>query len=164
MDSKNSKKTKEKISPEIFKAYDIRGIYPHQLNEGAAGLIGKAFVEYLKPKQIVIGRDMRLSSESLWRSLSRGIIETGVDVIDIGLCSTDALYFAVGKFGYDSGIMITASHNPPEYNGMKMCRREAVPLSGKEGIEQIKEIINNTDFPLSEKRGKCSYLSIPSVS
>ncbi|MDH4222556.1 MAG: phosphomannomutase/phosphoglucomutase [candidate division Zixibacteria bacterium] len=148
------------INPEIFKAYDIRGIYPEQLNEETAFLIGKAFVEYLKPKHIVIGRDMRLSSEALYRSLSRGILEAGVDVIDIGLCSTDALYFAVGKFEYDSGIMITASHNPPEYNGMKMCKKEAVPLSGKEGIDQIKDIIFNNDFSTSGKNGVIKKINI----
>jgi len=142
-----------KVNPAIFKAYDIRGVYPRELNEDVAYLIGKAFVRYLKPKEVVIGRDMRLSSEALWNSLTRGITQAGSDVIDIGLCSTDALYFTVGKFRCDSGIMITASHNPTEYNGMKMCRKEAVPLSGKEGIEQIKDIIFKEDFSISKKRG-----------
>lgn len=142
-----------KVNPEIFKAYDIRGVYPEQLNEEGAYLIGKAFVRYLNPAEVVIGRDMRLSSEALWKSLSQGITQTGADVVDIGLCSTDALYFTVGKFEYDAGIMITASHNPSEYNGMKMCRKEAVPLSWKEGIEQIKDIILKRDFTISEKKG-----------
>lgn len=142
-----------KVNPVIFKAYDIRGVYPRELNDEVAYLVGKAFVQYLKPKDVAIGRDMRLSSETLFGNLARGITETGVDVIDIGLCTSDALYFAVGKFGYDSGIMITASHNPPEYNGMKMCRKEAVPLSGKEGIEQIKEIINKGDLTISREKG-----------
>jgi phosphomannomutase len=122
------------VNPVIFKAYDIRGIYPGELNEEAAYLIGKAFVKHLKPEEVVLGKDMRLSSEALKNSLVQGITESGSDIIDIGLCSTDALYFTVGKFGYDSGIMITASHNPKDYNGMKMCKKEAVPLSGKEGI------------------------------
>lgn len=142
-----------KINPGIFKAYDIRGVYPQELNDEIAYLIGKAFVEYLKPREVAIGRDMRLSSEALFESLARGITQAGADVIDIGLCSTDALYFTVGKFRYDSGIMITASHNPPEYNGMKMCRKEAVPLSGKEGIVQIKEIIDKGNLTVSRKRG-----------
>jgi phosphomannomutase len=143
-----------KINPSIFKAYDIRGIYPKELNDDIAYLIGKAFVRYLNPRMVVIGRDMRLSSDTLFKSLARGITEAGADVIDIGLCTSDALYFTVGKFGYDFGAMITASHNPPEYNGIKMCREEAVPLSGKEGIEQIKEIILKRDFSNPEKKGE----------
>ena len=142
-----------KINPSIFKAYDIRGIYPKELNDDIIYLIGRAFVQYLKPRTVVIGRDMRLSSDALFKSLSTGITETGADVIDIGLCTSDALYFTVGKFGYDSGAMITASHNPPEYNGIKMCKQEAVPLSGKEGIEQIREIIAKGDFPAPGKKG-----------
>ena len=142
-----------KINPSIFKAYDIRGIYPQELNDDLAYLIGKAFVSYLKPREVVIGRDMRLSSDALFKCLSTGITEAGADVIDIGLCTSDALYFAVGKFGYDSGVMVTASHNPAEYNGIKMCRKEAVPLSGKEGIEQIREIIVKRDFPTAGKEG-----------
>lgn len=142
------------INPSIFKAYDIRGIYPNELNNDVAYLIGKAFVRYLNPRMVVIGRDMRLSSDALFKSLARGITEAGADAIDIGLCTSDALYFTVGKFGYDFGAMITASHNPPEYNGIKMCREEAVPLSGKEGIEQIKEIILKRDFSNPEKKGE----------
>ena len=143
-----------KVNPAIFKAYDIRGIYPGELDEEVAYLIGKAFVKHLKPDEVVLGRDMRLSSETLRNSLVQGITESGSDVIDIGLCSTDALYFIVGKFGYDSGIMITASHNPKDYNGMKMCKKEAVPLSGKEGIEQIKEIILKGGFLITKKKGE----------
>lgn len=141
------------INPSIFKAYDIRGIYPNELNNDVAYLIGKAFVRYLNPRMVVIGRDMRLSSDALFKSLARGITEAGADAIDIGLCTSDALYFTVGKFGYDFGAMITASHNPPEYNGIKMCKKEAVPLSGKEGIEQIREIILKGDFPTPGKEG-----------
>ncbi len=143
-----------KVNPVIFKAYDIRGIYPGELNEEAAYLIGNAFVKYLKPDEVVLGRDMRLSSEALRNSLVQGITESGSDVIDIGLCSTDALYFTVGKFGHDSGIMITASHNPKDYNGMKMCKKEAVPLSGKKGIEQIKEIILKGGFLITKEKGE----------
>ena len=81
---------------------------------------------------------MRLSSEELFDALARGIIDAGVDVFDLGLISTDGLYFAVGKFGYDGGVMVTASHNPKEYNGFKICRKEAMPLSGQEGLDKIK--------------------------
>jgi phosphomannomutase len=147
------------IDQKIFKAYDIRGTYPDQLNEEIAYKVGRALVEYLsygscgKPENIAVGRDMRLSSPKLREALTRGIIEGSCDVIDIGLVSTDCLYFAVGKFGYDAGVMITASHNPPEYNGFKMCREEAVPLSGEVGIDQIRALILKNDFPVPQKLG-----------
>ncbi len=142
-----------KIDPAIFKAYDIRGIYPAQLDEKIAYLVGKALVEYLKPKNIAVGRDMRLSSPTLFENLTRGILEAGSDVVDIGLCSTDELYFAVGKFGYDGGVMITASHNPKEYNGFKICQKEAVPLSGDKGLEEIQQIITSEKFSVTAKKG-----------
>ena len=108
------------INPSIFKAYDIRGIYPDQLDGETARQIGQAFVQYLGCKNVVVGQDMRLSSPVLFEHLTRGIIDAGSDVIDIGLCSTDALYFTVGKYAYEAGIMITASHNPKEYNVFKL--------------------------------------------
>ncbi|MCK4427110.1 MAG: phosphomannomutase/phosphoglucomutase [candidate division Zixibacteria bacterium] len=142
-----------KIDQNIFKAYDIRGTYPDQLNEDIAYKVGRVLVEYLSPKNVAVGRDMRLSSPELHEGLTRGITDGGCDVIDIGLVSTDCVYFAVGKFGYDAGVMITASHNPSEYNGFKMCRKEAVPLSGEAGIDQIKELILKDDFPTPKKLG-----------
>ena len=142
-----------KVDPAIFKAYDIRGIYPTQLNEETAYLVGKALVEYLKPTNIAVGRDMRLSSPALFKSLTRGILEVGADVIDIGLCSTDELYFAVGKFGFEGGVMITASHNPKEYNGFKICQKEAIPLSGDSGLNEIQEIILSGKFSTPAKKG-----------
>jgi phosphomannomutase len=144
----------------IFKSYDIRGIYPSQLNEDISYKIGRALVEYLKPQKIVVGQDMRTSSEGLAHALIKGIIEGGADVVDIGLCSTDGLYFAVGKFKYDGGVMITASHNPPQYNGMKICRSQAVPLSGKEGLDKIKEIALEHKFSATGKTGKIVKRSI----
>ncbi len=144
----------------IFKSYDIRGIYPCQLNEEISYKIGRALAEYLKPERVVVGRDMRLSSESLTEALVRGVMQGGADVINIGLCSTDGLYFAVGKFGYDGGVMITASHNPPQYNGMKICRKEAVPLSGQQGLDKIKEMICKDVFTSGKKRGKESRRDI----
>jgi phosphomannomutase len=131
------------INPSIFKAYDIRGTYPDQLNEDAAYKIGAALVGYLRPKSIAVGRDMRVSSDPLAESLIRGINEAGSDVVDLGLVSTDGLYYAVGKYGYDGGVMITASHNPKQYNGFKICRENAVPLSGNEGLGQICESIQS---------------------
>jgi phosphomannomutase len=152
-----------KIDQKIFKAYDIRGTYPDQLNEEIAYKVGRALVEYLKPENIAVGRDMRLSSPKLREALTRGIVEGGCDVIDIGLVSTDCLYFAVGKFGYDAGVMITASHNPPEYNGFKMCRKEAVPLSGEVGIDQIRELILKNEFPPPQKLGTIEKRDVDSA-
>lgn len=125
------------IDPSIFKAYDIRGTVPDQLSPEDAYKIGAALAQYLQPTSIAVGRDMRISSNDMFEQLARGINDQGADVIDLGLISTDALYFAVGKFGYDGGVMITASHNPKEYNGFKICRKNAVPLSGQEGLNQI---------------------------
>ena len=134
------------IDTSIFKAYDIRGIYPNQINGEVAYKIGLALGGYLKPKTIAIGRDMRSSSDELADQLIHGITDYGADVIDIGLCSTDGLYFAVGKYEYDGGIMITASHNPKEYTGFKICRKEAIPLSGQEGLGDILKSIQADDF------------------
>ena len=125
----------------IFKAYDIRGIYPTQINGQIAYQIGFALASYLKPKTIAVGRDMRLSSDELAENFMRGLTDYGVDVIDLGLCSTDGLYFAVGKYEYDGGVMITASHNPKEYNGFKICREKAIPLSGSEGLSDILKML-----------------------
>ncbi len=132
--------------PSIFKAYDVRGTYPEQLDAEVTYKIGAALAQFLKPRSIAVGRDMRLSSDELFESLARGINDNGVDVIDLGLTSTDGLYFAVGRYGYDGGVMITASHNPKEYNGLKMCRQNAEPLSGQEGLRQILEIIEGETF------------------
>ena len=149
-----------KIDESIFKAYDIRGTYPDQLDEGLTYKIGRALVEYLKPKKVAVGRDMRLSSPKLLDKLTSGITEGGVDVVDIGLVSTDCLYFAVGKYGYDAGVMITASHNPPEYNGFKMCKKDAVPLSGESGIDQIKKLVLEDKFSTSVKSGKIEKVDL----
>jgi phosphomannomutase len=141
------------VDQTIFKAYDIRGTYPDQVNEDVAYKVGRALVEHLRPESVVVGRDMRTSSPGLWGALTRGITEGGVDAVDIDLVSTDCLYFTVGKYGYDAGVMITASHNPPQYNGFKMCKKDAVPLSGESGIEQLKQLVLKNDFPSAEKVG-----------
>ena len=129
------------VNPDIFKAYDIRGTYPDQVNEEAARAIGAAFVAYLKARRIAVGRDMRLSSPSVAQAFIDGAASQGCDVVDYGMISTDMLYFAVARDGHDGGVMVTASHNPKQYNGMKMVRREAFPLSGEEGISDIREMI-----------------------
>ncbi len=111
-----------KINPTIFRSYDIRGIYPSELNEEIAFKIGQAFVKYTKAKNVVVGRDMRLSSPALFGSLSRGIIEMGCDVYNLGEVPTEIIYFAVGN--YEAGVMISASHNPKEYNGFKFIKKD----------------------------------------
>lgn len=131
------------IDSSIFKAYDIRGTVPDQINAEVAYQIGYALTTVLKPRSIAVGRDMRLSSDELFESLVRGINDGGVDAVDLGLVSTDGLYFAVGKLQFDGGVMITASHNPKEYNGFKICRAGAQPLSGQEGLNQVLKFIQD---------------------
>lgn len=142
------------INPKIFKAYDIRGIYPAELDEAAARDIGRALIQYLNCDRVAVGRDMRESSAPIFKALAEGITMQGADVIDLGLVSTDGLYFAVGKFGYPAGVMITASHNPKEYNGLKICREDAVPLSGEEGLFQIRDLIASGKLGKEGKAGK----------
>ena len=131
----------------LFKAYDIRGIVPDELTPETAYRIGRAVVAYLAPEQVAVGRDMRLSGDMLGSALIEGIRDSGADAVDLGLVSSDALYFAVGKFGYPAGVMITASHNPAQYNGFKICREDARALSMDEGISQIRDLVLANDFP-----------------
>ena len=126
------------INPDIFKAYDVRGTYPDQINEDAARQIGACFVADLGAKRIAVGRDMRLSSPSIAAAFIEGATSQGCDVVDYGMIATDMLYFAVARDGHDGGVMVTASHNPGQYNGMKMVRKEAFPLSGEAGISDIR--------------------------
>src|SRR6195256_350299 len=135
------------IDPSIFKAYDVRGIYPQEVNEDIARAIGRAFVAYLKAKRIAVGRDMRLSSPSLAAAFIDGATLQGADVVDYGMIPTDMLYFAVARDGLEGGVEITASHNPKQYNGMKMVRQEAFPLSGDEGISDIRDAIAADALP-----------------
>lgn len=130
----------------IFKAYDIRGVYGDTLTEAVAHSIGRAFVTLLECRSVVVARDMRSHSEPLFAALARGLCEQGADVVDVGIISTPMSYFANGKLGADGSIMITASHNPGEWNGFKMCRRDAVPISGPSGIETIEEIVTHESF------------------
>jgi phosphomannomutase len=135
------------ISPSIFKAYDVRAIYPTELDEAAARAIGRAFVAYLDARQIAVSRDMRVSSPSLAAAFIEGARAQGADVVDYGLCATDMLYFAVVRDGLDGGAQITASHNPKQYNGMKLVRREAFPLSGDAGIGEIRDMVTSGRIP-----------------
>lgn len=143
-----------KIDGRIFKAYDIRGTYPDQLNDDVAYAVALAVANVLNSKNAVVGRDMRLSSDKLAASAIRGLSDGGATVTDVGLVSTDGLYFAVGKYGFDCGIMITASHNPAKYNGMKICERDVVPLSGEGKFADVKKIIENNKFVKAKTAGK----------
>ena len=135
------------INPSIFKAYDVRGLYPSEIDEDAARLIGRGFVAYLGAKHIAVSRDMRLSSPSVAGAFIDGARAQGADVVDYGLMGTDMMYFAVARDGHDGGAQITASHNPKEYNGIKMVRREAFPLSGDAGIGDIRDMIADDRLP-----------------
>ena len=138
----------------LFKTYDIRGIAPTALSPELAYRIGRALVVELGVDAIAVGRDMRVTGQLLAGSLMDGIRDQGADVTDVGLVSTDALYFTVGKFGFPAGVMITASHNPPEYNGFKICRSEARAVSFDDGIRQIRDRAISGDFPeMATNRG-----------
>ena len=149
------------IDTSIFKSYDVRGIVPAQLNDDIAYAIGRAFVEVLDRKNICIGRDMRPSGEAFIEALSRGANDAGADVTQVGLISTDAIYFAVGHYGFDGGIMITASHNPAQYNGFKFCREEAIAISIETGLAAIRDKAIAGDFkPLAARRGTIAQQDI----
>ena len=148
------------IDGSIFKAYDIRGTYPDQLDDQTAYAVGLGLATLLKPKRAVIGHDMRVSSEALNSAVIKGLTEGGANVDNIGLVSTDGMYFAVGKYGYDCGVMITASHNPPQYNGMKICEKAAVPLSGDGKLGEVREIILDDKFEKAATLGAVTRKSI----
>jgi phosphomannomutase len=149
------------INPAIFKAYDVRGLYPQEVNEDAARLIGRGFVAYLNARRIAVSRDMRLSSPSMAAAFIDGALEQGADVVDYGLMGTDMLYYAVARDGHDGGVQITASHNPKEYNGIKMVRKEAFPLSGESGINDIRDMIAQGRLPAAAaKRGTVSQANV----
>ena len=121
-----------------FKAYDIRGKLGEELNEDIAWRIGRAYGEFLKPKTIVLGGDVRLTSETLKLALAKGLQDAGVDVLDIGMSGTEEIYFATFHLGVDGGIEVTASHNPMDYNGMKLVREGARPISGDTGLRDVR--------------------------
>ncbi len=145
-----------KVNPDIFKSYDIRGVYPDQLDEEAAYLIGRAFAKKAKAEKVVVGSDMRISGPVLKKKLIKGITDEGVDVIDIGLVSIDALYFSVGILKYPAGIMITASHNPKEYNGFKMVLKGMNWVRGQD----LKEDVDNLPGEIASKKGKAKKVDI----
>jgi phosphomannomutase len=141
------------VNPSIFKAYDIRGIYPNEVDEEIAYRVGRAFVSLLKPLQVVVGRDMRLSGPSMMAAITRGLIDQGADVLDIGMVSTDQYYFACATLGLP-GIMVTASHNPKAYTGFKMVRRMPYLLSGDSGIQEIRHLVERDEFSETVHHGQ----------
>ena len=143
----------------IFKAYDIRGVYPRELDEDLMYRVGRAYVEFMKRDAgkehltLAVARDMRASSEPLLAAATRGMVEQGADVVDIGLASSPTFYFGVGFYGFDGGLQVTASHNPAEFNGCKMVRARAVPISGETGIGDIRDMVKANAFPVSRRKG-----------
>src|SRR3989440_308156 len=148
------------VDPTIFKAYDVRGIYGENLNDEVAYRIGRAAAQYLQVPEIAVGRDMRNSSPQLAAALLRGITDQGINAIDLGMTTTDGLYFAVGKFNYPAGIMITASHNPGKYNGLKFCRAQAFPISLESGLADIRDLAVSGNFSEPSARGQLTRRDI----
>ena len=126
------------LDPKVFKAYDIRGIYPSEIDEAGAYAIGRGYVEQFEPKRVAVGRDMRLSGPAMQAEVMRGAADAGAQVLDLGLIGTEMLYFAVGELGLDGGIVVTASHNPKAYTGMKIVRRGALPVGGESGLLDVR--------------------------
>jgi phosphomannomutase len=141
-----------------FKAYDIRGRIPDQLNTDVAWKIGKAYAQWLAPKTVIVGWDIRLSSPAMSQALIEGLISSGVDVRSLGECGTEEVYFATEHFNADGGIMVTASHNPKDYNGMKLVQAGSVPISGDSGLEEIKQLVAAGVFADAGTRGRLESL------
>ena len=141
-----------------FKAYDVRGRVPDQLNEEIARRIGRAYAEVIKPRQVVVGHDIRLTSEAIKAAVTQGLLEQGVDVYDIGLCGTEGIYFATSHAGMDGGIAVTASHNPKDYNGMKFVREESRPISADTGLLDIRQLAEQDNFQSAAEPGQLHTL------
>jgi len=137
-----------------FKAYDLRGRIPTELNDDVAYRVGRGYAQFLHPQRVVVGRDIRLSSEGLADALIRGLTDSGVDVYDIGICGTEGVYFATFDGGFDGGIMVTASHNPSDYNGMKFVREKSKPISGDNGLKEIRAFAERGEFPAPARLGE----------
>ncbi len=156
-----------------FKAYDVRGRIPDEINDELARAIGRAYAGFVKPQRVVVGRDIRLTSAALAEALIEGLLESGVSVADIGLCGTEGVYFATAKSSsadgtFDGGIMVTASHNPPDYNGMKFVREDSRPISSDTGLREMAAIIGEGRLPATaassgRKRGTRSVIDIRSA-
>ncbi len=136
-----------------FKAYDVRGRVPGELNPESVYRIGRAYAEWLRPRRIAVGHDIRHSSKELADALMRALNDAGVDVVDIGLCGTECVYFATFSLGLDGGVMVTASHNPPDYNGLKFVREQSRPISGDSGLQDIRRLAEAGEFSTGTIRG-----------
>ncbi|HKI51997.1 MAG TPA: phosphomannomutase, partial [Geothermobacteraceae bacterium] len=148
------------MSLNCFKAYDIRGQLGIELNVDIAYRIGRAYAAFLQPKSVAVGRDVRLSSEELCAALSRGLCDAGADVFDIGLCGTEEIYHAAFSQPVDGGIMVTASHNPMDYNGMKLVREGSRPISGDTGLGAIRKLAETEEFPAASRAGSVRQLDL----
>ncbi|MDP4001168.1 MAG: phosphomannomutase/phosphoglucomutase [bacterium] len=146
------------IDPTIFRSYDIRGIYPSQINRDIAYKIAQAYCKFVNPQKVVLGRDVRTSGPELFEAMKQGLLDHGVDVADIGVVSTDMMYFAVANYDYDGGLTVTASHNPKEYNGCKIVRKGGKPISSDSGIFDIRDIVLNGYKFKSEAKAKLTQL------
>ncbi len=141
------------MEEKIFKAYDVRGVYPSEINEEAVYAIAKAYAAFVKPKTVAVGRDVRLSSPSLQQAVIKGLLEAGVDVVNIGQGPTELIYFAVGAHKLDGGIQVSASHNPAEFNGLKMVRGGVEAISSDNGLNEIKQLALAGEFPEADQPG-----------
>ena len=148
-----------RVDPSIFKAYDIRGIYPDPLREDVAYAVGRAFVKLLACAEVVVGRDMRLSSPAIKEHLLRGLTDQGADIVDIGMVGTDQYYYACATLELP-GLMVTASHNPPEYCGFKMVRKMPYLLSGDSGIQDLRRLVEAEDWGESSRQGQVRALDV----
>jgi len=148
-----------KINPGIFKSYDIRGIYPDDLNDETAYRVGRAFVTYLKAGRVIVGKDMRISSPALFKEIVRGVTDEGADAVDVGLTTTDMFYYACGSANLP-GIMVTASHNPKEYGGFKMVKRLPDLIGGGAGMEEIRDLVIGNKFLKAGPKGSVSKRDI----
>ena len=153
-DKSPSHKSASPAASSPFKAYDVRGRVPEELNEELAYRIGRAYAAVVRPRNVAVGRDVRPSGKGLAEALCRGLNDAGVDVLDIGLCGTEQVYFATFHLGLDGGIMVTASHNPPEYNGMKFVREQGIPISGDSGLAEIERAARRGEFPQAPRKGR----------
>ncbi|MGB7215490.1 MAG: phosphomannomutase, partial [Gammaproteobacteria bacterium] len=143
-----------------FKAYDVRGRVPSELDEDVAYRVGRAYAEFVGARRVAVGRDIRLSSPALAAALTRGLTDSGVDVLDIGVVGTEIVYFATFHEKLDGGIMVTASHNPPDYNGMKMVREESRPISADTGLKDIQAIAERESFREPERKGTVETVDV----
>jgi len=151
------------LDPKVFKAYDVRGVYPDELDEEGAYAIGRAYVEHFEPRRIAVGRDMRRSSPSMSAALIEGAADGGADVLDLGMVGTEMVYYAVGELELEGGVCVTASHNPQQYTGMKIVRRGALPVGGESGLLDVRdralELVAQSNY-LSPRRGEVRHEDI----